>query len=475
MIKVFHNKFWHIRTIIFTTFLGFLLISCGGGGGSSGDSYAGGGIGGTGKYTGVISGFGSVFVNGIEFSTSGATITVDGIRATENELHVGMKVQINARNNVATSIVFESEVKGQVDNIDPPGNTLTVLGQTIVVDSSTIFKNVNDLTGLRSDDEVEVSGFFRSDGSILATYIKKETSPLSKYKVRGYVSDLNMDNKTFYINNLFINCSRISNFPSLTNNTFVSVEGVMNGGSFIATSLKIPLTFINPGDEAEIEGVITRMISQNEFEVGDIRVQVTQQTKYEHGTHTDLAQDVRIEVEGKVNADGVLIAKEIEFLSKGNKEVAIEGRVMSVDTSNNTLVVMGITIYTSPTTQFYDNSNLSQRSFSLDDIRVGDFIEIGGFVNIDGESVVAVRVEREDSGEDKLMGPVVSKNPENDSLQILNVTVDVSGAQFKDQDDNQINKDTFFSNINEGDIVEVEGAYGGGVLNASTVEIEKIL
>ncbi|MCU7855552.1 MAG: hypothetical protein KZQ79_07650, partial [Candidatus Thiodiazotropha sp. (ex Lucinoma borealis)] len=52
------------------------LYSCGGGGGSQ---VADGGIGGTGVSMGRVTGFGSIFVNGIEFETDNASFTVNDV------------------------------------------------------------------------------------------------------------------------------------------------------------------------------------------------------------------------------------------------------------------------------------------------------------------------------------------------------------------------------------------------------------
>ena len=56
------------------------LSSCGGGGGGGLASVSnGGGIGGSGhSSSGTIDGFGSIFVNGVEFETDEALIEVDG-------------------------------------------------------------------------------------------------------------------------------------------------------------------------------------------------------------------------------------------------------------------------------------------------------------------------------------------------------------------------------------------------------------
>ena len=82
------------------------LTSCG----NENQSTAGGGVGGTGISVGTITGFGSVFVNGVEFDTSGASITVDGTPASESDLGIGMVVAVEGAFN-------ENGLTGKADRI----------------------------------------------------------------------------------------------------------------------------------------------------------------------------------------------------------------------------------------------------------------------------------------------------------------------------------------------------------------------
>ena len=64
-------------------------------------------------------------------------------------------------------------------------------------------------------------------------------------------------------------------------------------------------------------------------DVAGIPVTTTAATEYEDGTAADLALDVRIEVEGTFDANGVLVADEIEFENDG--EIRVHALVDSVD------------------------------------------------------------------------------------------------------------------------------------------------
>jgi hypothetical protein len=127
--------FWLVLTVVIT----LLLVSCGGGGGSS-SSLADGGTEGTGISHGSITGFGSIFVNGSRLDISGASITVDGTAASENDLKLGMVVTalVNLSSNAVITVEADDDLEGPIADVpalDPDGftKTFTLLGTTVIV------------------------------------------------------------------------------------------------------------------------------------------------------------------------------------------------------------------------------------------------------------------------------------------------------------------------------------------------------
>ena len=125
-------------------------FSCSGGGGS----IAGGGIDGT----GTISGFGSIIVNGSEFDTSNAVIVIDGEEigigdevALDN-LDIGKVVNVEGspgeddESFVANRVIYSNNAKGPVQNIntiDIKTKEIVVLGQTVILNVNTAFKDID--------------------------------------------------------------------------------------------------------------------------------------------------------------------------------------------------------------------------------------------------------------------------------------------------------------------------------------------
>ena len=144
---------------------------------------------------GVVTAKGSVTVHGIRFDTSTATVIVDRHPSTEAALQVGMLVNVkgtadrNANTGTASLVEFENSIIGPVDVINLVGNSITVLGQVIIVDTNTDYQA--PYTGLADvvlGDVVEISGD-PSGGRLHAAFIQR-VAPTTNYEIDGTVSAL---------------------------------------------------------------------------------------------------------------------------------------------------------------------------------------------------------------------------------------------------------------------------------------------
>lgn len=130
------------------------------------------GLGGTG-IVGVVTGFGSICVNGFEVQVAPNTaVTVEGLPANEGDVRLGQVVSIEAytgANGLAAAKVDVSvAVAGPVSAIARDGSQLTVAGQTVAVSN---FAGSADISAVRRGDWVVVSGLRRADDSIAGTSI----------------------------------------------------------------------------------------------------------------------------------------------------------------------------------------------------------------------------------------------------------------------------------------------------------------
>lgn len=126
------------------------LGGCGGGGGSSASVTPGAIQLSAASSSGAITAFGSVFVNGHEFSTVNASVIDDDSGATASStsgLEVGMVVDVKPAMASSTSHPEASELhvhplaRGYVDSSDTTASTLTVMGQAVQLTSATNFSD----------------------------------------------------------------------------------------------------------------------------------------------------------------------------------------------------------------------------------------------------------------------------------------------------------------------------------------------
>ena len=113
------------------TVIGLLIGLAGCGGGSGGGGLAG--IGGTGVVaSGSITGFGSIFVNGVEYEIESGTCEVDDRIVSGNcqaNLRLGMVVTVegtvSGSTGTASRVVFDSAVEGPVSGLTTGPDGLT--------------------------------------------------------------------------------------------------------------------------------------------------------------------------------------------------------------------------------------------------------------------------------------------------------------------------------------------------------------
>lgn len=383
---------------LFTSVALLAMVSCGGGG----SDVAGGGIGGTGVSQGPITGFGSVFVNGIEFRTTGAEIEIeDNPQRPESELRTGMVVKIewekdsSGTNYTARRIVYSDDVQGPVSSL--AGNTFTVLGRTVTVTSLTVFDGgLTGLAGARpltNNDIAEVSGLIDANGNIQATRIElKDASSALEFELKGVVS--NFSASQFNIGTAIVNY--IGTPVGLGNGMCVEVKGtlssVMPGSALSPTEIKLDDNCTAggaEGQEVKVEGLIAGFtVGANQFTVNGQTVQVTSQTIYDNGTSSMLADNAKVEVEGTFSS-GVLVAQKISFRQEGAPE--LEGVVTKVDTANKSVT---LTTATGSVTVTVNNLTLFDDDLrNLGGITTGETLKIDYYTK--DSTNIAIKIERE--------------------------------------------------------------------------------
>jgi len=463
--------------------LALSLPGCGGGSGGGSDNQVSGiDRGGKTIAQGAITGFGSVIVNGVRYSTAGAAITVDDQPGIESDLRVGQVVRVEGSvdaggtTGTATRISYDDDVEGPIQSIDLDAGTLVVLGQTVRVGASTSFDDrisPRSLAGLAVGGRIEVSGLTTAGGVIEATRIEPKPAS-SAVELKGTATSVDTVARRLRIGEQQVDYSaaQLANFPSgqPANGDLVEVKGSVNGsGVLVAARLERRNASLagTTDDSAEIEGLVTRFVSAADFDVSGQRVTTTASTVYENGTAASLALDANVEIEGGFDATGRVVARKVQFRQQSNIELA--GTVEAVNASAGTLVVLGVTVRTNSLTRYEDQSSADLERFSLADLRVGDYVELRAYRDAGG--LVATLLERDDleSGVE-LEGPATSVAAPNFVVGGVSVTTD-SRTEFRNNDGGSITAAAFFAAA-PGRDVKVRGTMVGNVVLAERAELE---
>ena len=139
-----------------------------GGTGMVADTGSGNGLGGTG-IIGEITGYGSIFVNGIEVEYDNDTaFTVNGETAAPQQLEIGDVVEVltvdSKQHTQAQVINLRHEIIGVVESVEPHTYSFTVNGQSII-------QSVGKSTLPEVGTTVAVAGFRIDEQTILSTRV----------------------------------------------------------------------------------------------------------------------------------------------------------------------------------------------------------------------------------------------------------------------------------------------------------------
>lgn len=407
---------------------------------------------------------GSVIVNGVRYDDSAAIVTDDRGRAAAT-LANGMLVKLRGRRldggtGIAERVDVENELRATIASIDFASSPqwFVAAGVTVLVDSQTVYANVADFAALTVGSRVEVHGLRDASGRLRASRIELVAPGQGADELRGIASSLDTGADVFVINgNITVNYAGAAFSPagssesSLGNGTVVEIRGTLAGNLFTATQvdiedLKDDSLRGRANEEQDVEGFVNGFTTHpGSFLVNGRTVATTSSTRFEDGTAADLVNNVRVEVEGIVNAQGVLVASKVEFRSV---RVQLNGRATAVDAGAGTMVVLGQTIRSTSLTRIEARSS-SGSSTSLVDITPNvDCVEVRA--TVDGSSIVADEIKEPGSCGRELVQAIVSaKNESTFTLTFFgSLNASLAGtSRFLDRNEQAITRAQFFAAV----------------------------
>ena len=396
------------RFVLLSVLISVLLTSCSGG-------ESGTGITGSDPKVsvGVITGFGSVFVNGVEFDTSHAQINVNESDATEQDLSIGMVVAVVGsadRAGVvgkADAVYYESEVRGIVSQNNQDG-TLDIMGQMVKYDTETVFESDDDTVTVIEDIPegavVEVSGYRTGDNTLHATHMTLVSNTYTtgaELTVKGVVTT-GLSNGKFSMGSLTIAVDSSTQFVGIPNQQLTpgavikvkSIRGVLNNELQADIIESGTSDYVSVGDTVDIEGLVMNAgVTPSEFLLNGFRVYFSNQTKFKGGTASDLADGVKAEVEGMLLTQNEIEAKEISF--RQTAKLDLIAPVTSINTVDNQVDMSGVIVKLTNKTLLKDDDKTTKvKKFSLADLNEGDKVKIKAYQDNLSMEIIATQFRR---------------------------------------------------------------------------------
>jgi len=442
---------------------------------------------------GQITGFGSIYVNGVEYDTTGAAYEVDDSSASsDSSLAVGMVVNVqgsvnpDGRTGSADSVSYDDDIEGIVEDLatdadDMNIKTFTVMGVPIQADKNrTNFEGEDDpgfsFDTIMNGDNVEVSGEYGD--VLLASYIEKQDAADDDFEAKGTVDQYNGSDQFVLIlrsgSTLNVTIAPGAEIPDseIMDGQYVEVEGTIPDpvnapDALLANKVEVEdedRIDADDEDEVEIKGILSYNADTESWSVKDVQLAFGDNTEFSPEALEDAIADLSadglyVEVEGQY-VDEVLQVREIEIEEDELEFKADVDDVTVTEPRDGSLVLSfgnapgTVEVQVTPDTMFLDDD--ATEHFDLNSIMIGDKLEIKARMDADG-NIYASSLHLEDDMGYEIEGPVEG---------IDEVSIDVLGIVFT------VDMDTFFEDGIPvvGDYAEVEDDDADGI--ADSVEIE---
>jgi hypothetical protein len=330
-----------------------LLFSCSGGGGSGGGAAPD-------VSAGPVTGFGSFFATGIEWTLDPAGVVVlDGVESSdESDIAFGMIVNVEGdrATAVASRVEWDDVVEGPVDtSIASATDTyFTIFGQHFVADESTVYVGTtfDDFQAdVVNEPVVEISGMDDQHdvyGAVTrVTRLEQKiasVSPMDPVELEGIASNIvgggtpsfDVGSVTVTLNDI-ITCLGIGLTDqsgvggAVEDGEAVEVKGrYVNATTVCAAVVESPIS-IPASSTFEAEGFVTSVVSDTDFSVSGLDIDATGAT-FTPAT-LSVETGMRLDVEGSlsgttVTATAVSLRSEVELQALAATATSTEFEVL---------------------------------------------------------------------------------------------------------------------------------------------------
>jgi hypothetical protein len=189
------------------------------------------------------------------------------------------------------------------------------------------------------------------------------------------------------------------------------------------------------------------------------------------GKRTDLKPDVRVEVEGRFDANGRIAATKVKF--EYEDDAYAWATVEAINLTKKTVSLSGLIVTLDATAKIEDKSSIGLKPFALRNLQVGDTVEVRGLESRLPRNVRAFELRRDDAdGRTRIGGRVSAIR--NREFDVLDLTVMTSSAtRYRNELNQAISAARFFSTAANRD-VKVRGTWNGTNFVAAEVQFEEL-
>lgn len=327
--------------------------------------------------SGVVTGFGSVFVDGTKIEDANASVVTENADGSlrNTVLQMGQHVRVkHDGKGTASQILLDAAVIGTVGNLG--SNTLTVAGQQVNINTDaatgplTVWGGgYSSMADVVANDLVEVHGSpvydsTRKTYTVTASRIQKITTATGRMQVAGSISNLDTSAQTFALNGLTVNYSSAALRPANTtlgNGTVVTVYAPLtaasSGASPSVNASNIKVNRLQDSSlavsAAQIGGQVTQYDSTaNTFEVQGIQVTMTASTTTSPTSKT-VRNGAYVNVRGNVGSDGSFTATNIQIRTQDTSSDLASVKLLGVVSDfvdRSSFVVRGVPVDASQAT-----------------------------------------------------------------------------------------------------------------------------
>lgn len=373
------HKCFKYTSVVFLVFVS-LLQACGGGG--SGGNVPTSADQSSGVTNGVVSGFGSVLVDGNEIEDAKASVVAENADGTFSNtvLQLGQRVRVDHDGKgTASKVTVDATLIGTVSLVNATDQTIKVAGQVAGINSDlskgalTVWAGgYNSFSDLAVNDIAQIHGSLMYDSTsraykVTATRIQKMAS-MASLKVSGKITDINTTTKTFKLNELTVDYTNSTVRPAavtLVNGMLVTAFALpsdLSGNRLTPDHLKINRTQdgSDKGAATQTGGLVSMYdASGKTFELQGVKVVFTENTKFTPSASA-LNNNAYVAVSGTFSAEGLLKATSIQIRQQNN----------STDLAKVKLI--------GPISQFVDSSSFVVRGVPVDASFSQQQLEVAG-------------------------------------------------------------------------------------------------